>query len=410
MKAIHHSDQASTRLSGNRADLLSTVLLLGFFAAAMTQSAIPALSTVLREEMALSASEVGLLMSAYFVAYGILQIPAGALAAHWGGRVALAGFAALALGDVLLLTGGSFAAFAVARVLQGLGASVMLPTTGALSSAHIEVERLGRGWSITGMGAGIGNLFALTILARVATWQSLDWAFAAMLGVTAAAALLSAGLPEFRRLPRLRPAVPSPASVAGDVRKVLSSRGIALMVVINVAAISFGVGVLTWTPSYLHDVGGAPVAVAALLTAGYAVGQLAAAPLVGFLSRRLGNVQVLIGAFGGMIVCGAGFLLVSSPVPTLLLASLVGVCMTFSFAPTFALIPYHVEMKHAGLTSGVLSGIGFLGSMPTPWLVGLILDAGWGYGAGYGVLVAFALLGLVVSVTLLRVPPTHHLP
>ncbi len=394
--------RSPARLSGRRADLLSVVLMLGFFAVAMTQAAVPGLSTILREEFNLSAAQLGLLMSSYFITYGLIQVPAGALAGRWGGRVALAGFATIAAGDLLFILGSDFTMLIAARALQGLGAAAMLPTCGALITAHVSPERLGRGWSITGMGASFGNLFALAGLARLVTWGSLDLAFVSMLGLTVVGALLSARLPEFRHLPSPRPARQSLGAIARDVRTVLASRGVLLLAAINVAAISFGIGVVTWTPSYLHDVAGSSVTLATLLTGGYAVGQIVAAPLVGYLADRFGYVRLLLVAFTGMTLCGLSFLFLSSPGGALLLTAVVGVFMTASFAPSFALIPYHVELRHAGLTSGVISGIGFLGSMPAPWLVGLLLDAGAGYQAAYGVLTAFALLGLVASLLLGR--------
>jgi hypothetical protein len=60
------------RLSRGRADLLSSVLLLGFLATSMTQSSIPALSNILHEKEGLSAAQVGLLMSFYFAALASL--------------------------------------------------------------------------------------------------------------------------------------------------------------------------------------------------------------------------------------------------------------------------------------------------------------------------------------------------
>lgn len=391
-----------THPSDRRGDLLSVVLMLGFFAVAMTQAAVPGLSTILRQEFSLSAAQLGLLMSAYFVTYGLVQVPAGAVAGRWGGRVALAGFATMAAGDLVFILGSDVTLLLAARALQGLGAAAMLPTCGALLAAHISPQRLGRGWSITGMGASFGNLFALAALARIVAWSSLNLAFITMLGLTALGALLSARLPEFRRLPSPQPAGLSLPAIARDVRSVLSSRGVLLLAAINVAAISFGIGVVTWTPSYLHDVAGSSVTLATLLTGGYAVGQIVAAPLVGLLADRFGYVRLLLVAFAGMTLCGLSFLFLGSPGGALLLTALVGTFMTASFAPSFALIPYHVSLRYAGLTSGVISGIGFLGSMPAPWLVGLLLDAGAGYRAAYGVLTAFALLGLGSSLLLGR--------
>jgi len=379
---------------------LSSVMLLGFFTALMTQSAIPALSALLLEEWSLSASRLGLLMSAYFLAFGMMQVPAGAFAAHWGGRVALAGFAALALGDMLLLVGQDYTTLVCARVIQGFGAAVMLPTAGALSSRHIRMDKLGRGWSITGMGAGFGNLFALIFLPRLAVSGGLVAAFAVMLAVTGLAALVSARLPEFLHLPLPRTAAPTPASIARNVKTIVASRGVAWLALVNLAAVSFGVGVVTWTPLFSHDLAGASVSFAALLTAGYAAGQLAGAPLVGLLITRIGHEPLLIVASVGMCLCGVVVPFATSWGPILVITVTTGVLMAASFAPSFALIPRYVGQAHAALASGVISGIAFLGALTAPWLFGLVLDWGWGFRVGYALLSVFATAGIVASIFL----------
>jgi sugar phosphate permease len=74
---------------------------------------------------------------------------------------------------------------------------------------------------------------------------------------------------------------------------------------------------------------------------------------------------------------------------------------------SYALIPHFVELKLTGLASGTVSGMGFLGSLATTWLVGVMLDAAWGYSAGYWLLTAFAVLGLA-SALLLRLSPRRE--
>lgn len=72
---------------GRRADLLSLVLMLGFATASLTLSLVAVIGPELESHRGLSASQVGLLMSAFLFTYGAAQIPAGAAAARWGGYV-----------------------------------------------------------------------------------------------------------------------------------------------------------------------------------------------------------------------------------------------------------------------------------------------------------------------------------
>ena len=59
-----------------------------------------------------------------------------------------------------------------------------------------------------------------------------------------------------------------------DVRSVATNRRILLLAVINIGVMAIVVGILAWTPPFLHDQRGASLAVAAYLTAGVGVAQM----------------------------------------------------------------------------------------------------------------------------------------
>lgn len=80
----------------------------------------------IREELGLSYSQMGLLLSAFAWAYGLAQIPAGALVDRFGPRKALG--ASLVLWSLAQMAAGftlSLAQFVAARIALGLGESPM---------------------------------------------------------------------------------------------------------------------------------------------------------------------------------------------------------------------------------------------------------------------------------------------
>jgi cyanate permease len=75
---------------------------------------------------------------------------------------------------------------------------------------------------------------------------------------------------------------------------------------------------------------------------------------------------------------------------------LVGLFSLAYFSPRFAMIPEVVSRsEQVGPASGLINAVGFVLSMPAPWLFGLALDKGLGYPAGYLVLAAFGAAGVV---------------
>jgi len=68
------------------------------------------------------------------------------------------------------------------------------------------------------------------------------------------------------------------------------------------------------------------------------------------------------------------------------------------FSPRFAMIPEVVARpEQVGPASGLINLLGFGIATLAPWLFGLALDGGAGYGAGYLILGAFGMAGAVGS-------------
>ena len=389
-------------LSPRRADLLSVTLTIGFFCVAVSQAGVSVTAPLLRAELGFSAGQVGLLMSALLLAYGMGQIPAGALAGRFGGRVVVVGFAVIALGSALFALSSGFYVLLAARVLQGLGASAMLPSAGVLLARLVPVNRLGRAWAIYGAGSALGNLFSFLVLARLGAGAGFRSVFVAALVLAVLGGVASLLLPEIRRSTAASLGLAAKSRLDTDLRQLVRLGGVPWLVLVNVAGIALMVGVQTWTPSFMHDVHGASVAAASSLTAGYAAAQLLAAPMVAMLSRRVPLARLLLLAFLGMVVCAV--LVPLLPGVALGFVAMVGIGFfgMASFAPAFSMIPMIVEPRLVGLASGFFNGTGFLGALAAPWLFGLMLDAGWGYAAGYFLLAAVASTGILASVALGR--------
>jgi len=175
---------------GRRADLLSLVLMLGFATASLTLSVVAVIGPKLESDQGLSASQVGLLMSAFLFSYGAAQIPAGAAASRWGGYVLSAAYGLMLGGSALLAVAGSFPALLVARLLQGLGAGLILPTSGVIMIARVPAARVARAWGIFGAGWGFGPIVALLILPTVVSRG----------GVSAAAIVTTASMTASRNI------------------------------------------------------------------------------------------------------------------------------------------------------------------------------------------------------------------
>jgi MFS family permease len=112
---------------------------------------------IVRDAAGLTFTEVGLLGSLFYGVSGLGQTAAGFAVDRFGARPILAGgLAALGLTLGLLSVAHSFPVFAAIAVLGGLGNCVFHPADFALLNASVNQKRLGRAFSIHGLGGSLG--------------------------------------------------------------------------------------------------------------------------------------------------------------------------------------------------------------------------------------------------------------
>lgn len=114
-------------------------------------------ATQIRADLDLSATAYGALLSAFYFTYAFCQLPAGALADRFGGKLVL-GLGAAMWSISTLLTGfvGGFAGLLVLRMLLGIGESVAFTTTSKIIASNVPRDKIGMANGIIGFGYLIG--------------------------------------------------------------------------------------------------------------------------------------------------------------------------------------------------------------------------------------------------------------
>ena len=120
------------------------------------QLAFATMLLIVREEAGLRFEDVGLLAGIFYGVSGLAQTVAGFAVDRFGARPILAGGLVLVgVGLALTAMAHSFAAFAAIAVVAGLGNSVFHPADFALLNASVDPARLGRAYSIHGVGGSL---------------------------------------------------------------------------------------------------------------------------------------------------------------------------------------------------------------------------------------------------------------
>ena len=142
----------------------------------------------------LSYTELGLLMSVFFVVSGVGQAMAGFVVDRVGARAVLfSGVAMLGLSAVVLSGAGSYAGLVLGALLAGAGNAVFHPADYTLLNQRVSRARLAHGFSVHGISGNIGWAASPIFLSSIAAAQgwraALLWAAALPACVLAALVL-----------------------------------------------------------------------------------------------------------------------------------------------------------------------------------------------------------------------------
>lgn len=130
----------------------------------------------LKPEFGLSYSELGLLMTVFFVVSGVGQAMAGFIVDKFSARTVLfSGIALLGLSAVMLSSAHSYAQLMLGALLAGCGNSVFHPADYTLLNQRVSKARLAHGFSVHGISGNIGWALSplfLTFVAGRTDWRT----------------------------------------------------------------------------------------------------------------------------------------------------------------------------------------------------------------------------------------------
>lgn len=381
--------------------VLSTATFVIFFQAFMVAPIIPSLSAI----FAASPQEVGLIVPAYLIPYGVATLVYGMLADRLGlWRIMATSLAAFAVLTALTATAQSVEQLALWRVLTGLGASGVVPLALVLVGRLFPYEQRGRplGWIFGAMAGGMafGSTFG-ALLEPYIGWRGIFLA----VGVAGAGILLVL-------LPHRQLVAGAVQAVGGGLgalfrgyRDLLATpRGQCTYAYVLVNSI-FHSGVFTWLGLYLEQrYGLGPVGIGLALL-GYGVPGFLFGPLIGRMADRRGRGRLLpIGL--ALSALAAAALILDVP---LALAAVAITVLSLGYdltQPLFAGIVTSLGGQRPGQAMGLNVFALFVGFGLGSLLFGEALRLGFGTA-----LVIFAAVELAIAVAAARlfraeVPPS----
>ena len=390
-------DQGDTRAGNPRALVLATLSFgICFYAWAL----LGPLGPDLQDQLGLSDTELALTVSIPVVLGSLMRIPLGVLTDRHGGRkvfTALMAFTPLPLIGLALFNDSWGAVLGFGFLLGFAGASFAVGVP--FVNKWYPAGRQGFALGIYGIGMGGTVLGALTA-PRIVDQTSLDVPFWIAAGLVAVMAVV------FWRM-----AEDAPGSASGRSGSLLaplatfrgrgSGRAWSLTLFYFLAFGGF-VAMFLYLPKLLHDVHNLSKPDAGSRAAGFALLAVAARPIGGWLSDRIGARNVLVVSFvgtGALALVLAGTYKHMAP---LTIASLtLAVCLGLGTGAVFKLVPQWYPDR-VGAVTGVVGAAGGLGGFFPPLVMAFVKSQTGSYALGFILMAVVAAIAFTVLLTVTR--------
>jgi MFS family permease len=372
-------------------------VVLGFALAAMgvaylDRVAISTAAPAVKADLGLSDTEMGLVFSAFTLAYALFEVPSGWLADRFGARWMLTRIV-LWWSAMTAATGAAtgFASLVTIRWLFGMGEAGVLPSLSRAFSRWLPPQDRGRAFGFTLMAAALGGAATQPIV--VALLERISWRQAFPIFGSVGLLWAAAWFWWFRDDPRRHRGVnaaelgligcePESAHPRVPWGRLASSRGMIALCAMYFCAIYGWYFYITWLPTYLLRGRGfdfqAMGWLASLPLLAIAAGSVVGGWLSDALVRRSGLRAGLRGP--GLVGLPLASLCVLAAVATpdgrsaaFLLAGAAG-CAALGIAPAWS-VCLAIGGRHAGVVSGAMNTFGNLGGALSPIVMGAVLEA-----------------------------------
>ena len=354
---------------------------IGYYLSYLYRTVNIVITKPLAGDLSLSAADLGMLTSIYFIAFAAFQTPLGVLLDRYGPRrvQAVLLFFAVA-GGALFASGDDLFALAVGRGLIGLGVSGCLMAAFKANALWFPLERLPL---VNGCTMAFGSFGALSATVPVEwLFELLGWRpiFMILAALTVVAIILI-----FFCVPERQAASSAPsASVTGiagqfrDLGLIYSSAHFWRVSLVTFLHNSIYLSYQSlWMGPWLRDVAGMPLPAIAQTLLWFNAGMFAGVLVIGAIADRLQKFGIR-----PIVVMGAGIgLSITVQVMFALEFSVIAapLCFAFGFFGSSSLIAFSVMAQDfparlVGRVNTAQNMLTFIGAFAAQWGVGLIIN------------------------------------
>jgi MFS transporter, FHS family, L-fucose permease len=381
-----------------RAALLMIYIMCVWFVISFVTNLIGPLMPTIISDFHLSLALAGFLPFSFFLAYGLISIPAGALVEARGPRTTLLAAFVLNLAGCLAI--GLYPVYAVVIAglfVIGLGMAMLqvvinplMRTTGG--EAHFAFFAV-MAQLVFGLASYVSPLVYSALMrqpgaaARPLVWVQFYWAFVVVYVVLIA---ITAAL----RFPRVALAESERAGSVATYRKLLGERTVQLFFLGIIAYVGTEQSLADWMSQFLATYHHFSPTREGAHAVGLFWGLMSIGCVLGLVLLRLLDAKLVLAVFAVLAIGCVGLALFGPAEVALLAFPASGFFLSVMWSIIFSLALNSVR-DHHGAFSGILC-TGILGGAVVPLLVGMLGDR---FGLRLAMLIVFATLGFILSIS-----------
>ena len=375
------------------------------------RQAIFAVFPLIKQQLGLTNVQLGIVGAAFMWMYALFGPPAGWLCDRLPRKtLVLGGLIAWSLVTALTAVCHTYGQLVLCRALSGLGEAVYLPASMSLIGDYHGAATRSRAMSLHQSSVYVGSIAGGALSGLIGQFYGWRWSF---LLFGAGGLLFSFVIGKFLLEPTrgrseqgdgVTSAPPSSkGNLVHELKVLLESRVVRLLILAFVGANFVAVVFLTWMPTFLYGKFHMSLSMAGLngtmyLQLSSVVGVLCGGLLADFLTRRFIGGRMVTQALG--LFLGIPFLFFTgwaASVPAVVLGMIgFGYCKGLYDANIFASLYDVVAVRQRGIAAGMLNSLGWLGGGFAPVVIALAANR---YGMGpsiSGTAVVYCLSGLLM--------------
>jgi MFS transporter, FHS family, L-fucose permease len=380
-----------------RVVLMSFIMIIWFVISFVTNLIGPLMPNVI-SDFHLSLAMAGFLPFSFFLAYGLVSIPAGAMVERRGPRAALLlAFTLNLLGSVAIAFMPIYAVVIGGLFIIGLGMAMLQVVINPLmrstgGSAHFAFFSV-MAQLVFGLASYVSPLIFAALMSRSGSaatplvWVSFYWAF---VGVFVALIAAAAMLP----IPRVELAAEEKTGTFGTYLELLRQRPVRLFFLGIVAYVGTEQSLANWMSEFLATYHHFSPTVEGAHAVALFWGLMSVGCLLGLVLLKLLDSKLVLAVFTLLAIATVAIALFGSAEASLRAFPMAGFFLSVMFSIIFSLA-LNSAASHHGAFSGILC-TGILGGALVPLLVGVIGDH---YGLRIAMTTVFATLGFILSVS-----------